>query len=183
MLRNLMPEILSIPAITMVFGALFVACMIAAAAHDLVSFSIPNFLSLVLLAGFAAFGVTLGVSWGVLGLHASAGLVLLAVGWFLFALGLIGGGDAKFMAASGVWAGWLDLLDYVVAFILCGGLLSLLLLLFRWLPLPAGLMRITWIAALHKPENGVPYGVALAAGAIIAMPNMAIFSKLAVDSG
>lgn len=178
-----MTEILAVPALTLVFGALFVACMIAAAAHDLVSFTIPNFLSLVLLAGFAAFGISQGVSWGLFGLHTGAGLIILAVGWGLFTLRLMGGGDAKFMAATAVWVGWHDLLDYIVAFILCGGILSLLLLLFRWLPLPAGLARITWVAALHRRENGVPYGVALAAGALITMPDLAIFSKLAEAAG
>ncbi|MGK2872735.1 MAG: peptidase, partial [Alphaproteobacteria bacterium] len=53
-----------------------------------------------------------------------------------------------------------------------GGVLALSLLLFRRLPLLARLARHGWIATLHDKAQGVPYGIALAAGALLAWPDL-----------
>lgn len=159
------------------FAALFLGCMIAAAAYDLASYTIPNFLSVLLVAGFVALSVWQNLAWGQLGDHVSAGMVLLASGWALFALGIVGGGDAKFMAATGVWIGWSAMPHYMLAFSLSGGVLVLLLLLFRRLPLPGPILGFAWIADLHNPANGVPYGVALAAGGVAIAPRLAILAS------
>ena len=100
---------------------------------------------------------------------------MLVIGWGLFALGLLGGGDAKLFAAISLWMGWYGLFNYLILFSLCGGVLALTLLLFRRLRLPEErLMRHVWIATLHKKEHGAPYGIALAAGAILAWPDLLI---------
>jgi len=56
-----------------------------------------------------------------------------------------------------------------------GGLLALGLLLLRQWPLPLFLARQGWIANLHDRQAGIPYGVALAAGAFILLPSTEIF--------
>jgi prepilin peptidase CpaA len=48
-----------------------------------------------------------------------------------------------------------------------GGALTLILIGIRQVPLPEWLMEQTWISRLHAASSGVPYGVALAAGALI----------------
>lgn len=154
------------------FILLFFGIMVAAAIYDLVSYTIPNFLSLLLIAAFAAFALWQALPWPLLANHAGAGLGMLAVGWALFALGLLGGGDAKLFAATSLWMGWYGLLNYMILFSLCGGVLALSLLLFRRLPVPEGLLRHGWIATLHQKEQGVPYGIALAVGAILAWPGL-----------
>ena len=63
---------------------------------------------------------------------------------------------------------------------LLGGLLTLALLSLRQLPLPANLARLGWILKLHEESSGIPYGVALAAGALVILPHAEIL-KLAAS--
>ena len=97
---------------------------------------------------------------------------MLLAGWVLFALGLLGGGDAKLFAATSLWMGWTGIVNYLIMFSLCGGLLALSLIIFRRLPLASFLGRHAWIAALHDRAKGVPYGIALTAGALLARPEL-----------
>ncbi len=154
------------------FILLFFSIMLAAAIYDLVSYTIPNFLPLLLIGAFAAFALWQALPWPLLANHAGAGFAMLFAGWGLFALGLLGGGDAKLFAATSLWMGWHGLLNYLIMFSLCGGVLALSLLLFRRLRLSDRLARHAWIAALHDRAQGVPYGIALAGGALLARPEL-----------
>src|SRR5579871_567672 len=146
------------------------AALIAAAGWDIASFTIPNFLQAVLLAGFVLFVVATGMPLASLGWHFVAGALGLAVGFALFATGLVGGGDAKLFACVALWFGFPDLFDYAVIASLFGGALTLFLLGFRHLPLPKILEAQSWLKRLHDPRSGVPYGVALASGAFAVLP-------------
>jgi prepilin peptidase CpaA len=53
---------------------------------------------------------------------------------------------------------------------LFGGALTLAILQFRKLPLPSVLARQPWILRLHETGGGVPYGIALAAAALVIYP-------------
>jgi prepilin peptidase CpaA len=147
----------------------------AAAGWDIASFTIPNFLSLALLALFAVFAVAAGLPLAAVGWHLAAGLIGLSIGFTLFALGYVGGGDAKLFAAVALWLGMKDLLPYAVVASLLGGVLAFGLMLLRRLPLPVLLLRQTWLVKLHDAQSGVPYGVALAAGAFFLLPSTEIF--------
>jgi len=54
-----------------------------------------------------------------------------------------------------------------------GGVLTLVLIQFRKLPLPAPLARQPWILRLHETGGGIPYGIALAAAALAVYPKTA----------
>ena len=147
----------------------------AAAGWDLASFTIPNFISLIAVALFAVFALAVGLSLPAIGWHLLAGVTGLFVGFTLFALGWIGGGDAKLFAAVLLWLGFSDLLPYALLASIFGGVLTLALLFARQWPLPARLTRHDWILRLHDAKSGIPYGVALAAGAFIILPHTEIF--------
>ena len=151
------------------------AALIAAAAWDIASFTIPNFLQAVLLAGFAIFAVFTRMPIVTLGWHLAAALMGLFVGFLLFARGLVGGGDAKLFACVALWFGFPDILSYAVIASLFGGVLTLFLLVFRRLPLPQLLARQAWLSRLHDHKSGVPYGVALASGAFAVLPYTDVF--------
>src|SRR3954471_8163196 len=70
----------------------FPALMAYAAASDLVTMTIPNRLSLALIAAFAAFALAAGLPWGAILTHVAAGALVLAVCFGLFAFRWIGGG-------------------------------------------------------------------------------------------
>lgn len=147
----------------------------AAAGWDLASYTIPNFLSVLLLGAFAVFAVAAHLSPAQIGWHALAGLVGLLAGFSFFALGWIGGGDAKIFAGVLLWLGFSDVMPYTLLASVMGGVLTLGLLAARQLPLPALLARQPWIVHLHDPKSGIPYGVALAAGAFLILPHTEIF--------
>lgn len=146
-----------------------------AAGWDLASYTIPNFLSIALIGLFAIFAVAAGLTVPAIGWHLLAGAAGLAVGFTLFALGWIGGGDAKLFAAVALWLGFRDLLDYTLLASVFGGALTLGLLALRQWPLPQMLARQAWIVNLHDNRSGIPYGVALAMGAFILLPSTEIF--------
>ena len=147
----------------------------AAGAYDLASFTIPNFLQAALLAGFAVFALALHLGASAIGLHLLAGFIGLLLGFALFALGYVGGGDAKLFAGVLLWLGLKDLMPYTLVATVLGGVLTLCLIGLRRLPLPALLARQDWILRLHDDKAGVPYGVALAAGVLVILPGTDIF--------
>lgn len=146
-----------------------------AAGWDIASFTIPNFLNLALAVLFVVFALSAGLSFSAIGWHLLAGGIALAIGFTLFMLGHIGGGDAKLFAAVVLWLGLKDSLPYALMASLIGGGLALGLMLLRQWPLPAFLARQGWIVKLHDNKAGIPYGVALAAGAFLLLPSTEIF--------
>jgi prepilin peptidase CpaA len=157
----------------------FVLLLVVAAGWDLASYTIPNFIPAMLLVAFVPFAAMSGYSFGEYQSHFLAATIALVAGFTLFALGYIGGGDAKFFAAASAWFGLHDLLPYVVIASLFGGGLTLSLLAMRRMPLPAALAGQNWIVRLHEPRGGIPYGVALSAGALAVLPYTELFHKLA----
>jgi len=149
---------------------MFPALMAFAASSDLLTMTISNRLSLALAGGFFLLTLITGMGLTAIGMHLAAGALVLTVCFGFFAMGWIGGGDAKLAAATALWFGFDFLLDYLVYASLFGGVLTVLLIQFRRLPLPAVLARQGWILKLHDADSGVPYGIALAAAALIVYP-------------
>jgi prepilin peptidase CpaA len=149
---------------------LFPALMAFAAASDLFTMTISNRVSLALVAGFLVLALLTGMGLHDILLHVGAGAAVLTVAFACFALGWVGGGDAKVAAGAALWFGFGHLLDYLVYASLFGGGLTLLLLQFRQWPLPYSLAGQTWLLKLHAKESGIPYGIALAIGALMIYP-------------
>jgi prepilin peptidase CpaA len=149
---------------------LFPALMAFAAASDLFTMTISNRVSLALVAGFLILAVLSGMAPYAILLHVGAGAAVLALAFFCFAMGWVGGGDAKVAASVALWFGFGHMLDYLVYASLLGGALTLLLLQFRQWPLPYALSSQPWLLRLHDKETGIPYGIALAIGALMIYP-------------
>ncbi len=115
----------------------FPAALIYAGWRDLVSYEVPNWVSVGLVAAFAAGAAVAGSTMTTLAWHLAAGAAVLTVGWILFALGVIGGADAKLLAAAAVWTGWTALAEFLVVVALTGGVLALGLIVWRRFELPA----------------------------------------------
>ena len=144
---------------------LFTVLLLAAAAEDAVRLRISNMtvLLVIVVAVFAAVVVGPDLAlWQNLTVFAA----LLAAGTPMFAAGKLGGGDVKLLAAVGLWfdlkgAVWM-LLDVVLA----GGVLAILIIALRSLGWSEKIRRRI---VLLRPGGGIPYGVAIATGALIAM--------------
>jgi prepilin peptidase CpaA len=149
---------------------LFPALMAFAAASDLFTMTISNRVSLLLAGGFLVLAVASGMGPTDILLHAGAGAVVLAIAFLCFAMGWVGGGDAKIAAAAALWFGFAHLMNYLLYASLFGGALTLLLVQFRQWPLPYALAGQPWLLRLHAKESGIPYGIALAIGALMIYP-------------
>jgi prepilin peptidase CpaA len=149
---------------------LFPALMAFAASSDLLTMTISNRLSLALAASFFLLTLVIGLSLPAVGMHLAAAALVLAFAFGFFSQGWIGGGDAKLAAATALWFGFENLLDYLIYDSLFGGVLTLVLIQFRKLPLPGPLARQPWILRLHESGGGIPYGIALAAAALTVYP-------------
>ena len=149
---------------------LFPALMAFAAASDLFTMTISNRVSLALLAGFLVLALISGMGLTDILSHLGAGAAVLAVAFGCFAMGWVGGGDAKVAAAAALWFGFAHLMNYLVYASLFGGALTLLLLQFRQWPLPYPFAGQEWLLKLHAKESGIPYGIALAIGALMVYP-------------
>jgi prepilin peptidase CpaA len=149
---------------------LFPALMAFAAASDLFTMTISNRISLALAASFLALASMSGMALPEILSHAGAGAAVLALAFGCFAMGWVGGGDAKLAAATALWFGFGHLLDYLLYGSLFGGALTLLLLQFRQWPLPYAFAGQPWLMKLHAKESGIPYGIALALGALVVYP-------------
>jgi prepilin peptidase CpaA len=149
---------------------LFPALMAFAASSDLLTMTISNRLSMALAGGFFLLTLITGMSLYAFAMHLAAAAVVLVIAFVFFSQGWIGGGDAKLVAATALWFGFDYLLDYLIYASLFGGALTLAIIQFRKLPLPAVFARQTWILRLHETGGGVPYGIALAAAALAVYP-------------
>ncbi|HAH66344.1 MAG TPA: peptidase [Rhizobiales bacterium] len=157
---------------------IFPGAMALAAATDLFTMTVPNRIALVLVAGFLIAAPLVGLGWPEIGLHFGLAVAALVVTFTLFSFGWIGGGDAKLFAATCLWVGPAALLSYSVFSALIGGALTLALLFWRGVPLPAMLISQNWLVRLHDPKEGVPYGIALAAAGLLVYPQTPFMAAL-----
>ena len=144
---------------------IFPALMAFAASYDCLSLRISNTLCLTIAGAFFPAAILIGLPAGEILAHLGCAGAMLSLGFALFAMGWVGGGDAKLFGAAALWFGWERIASFGIAVTIAGGLLALAVLLLRALsehPLfPFGRMPA-------RPE--LPYAVALAAGALIVYP-------------
>jgi len=156
--------------LTLFILIIFVGCMFAAAWNDMTSMTIPNWISLVLVAGFLIAAPFAWQGWAVFGTHILVGFTCFVVGVGMFALGWMGGGDAKLFAATSLWWVWGDIWPYYLVYTaLAGGVLAIILLLGRKY-FPVKILKTDWLHRLFKDEKKMPYGLALAFGALMTLP-------------
>ena len=151
----------------------FPALMAFAASSDLFTMTISNRVTLALVGGFVAMAFMSGMSPADVLAHAGAAATVLAVTFLFFSRGWIGGGDAKLAAATALWLGFDHLMGYVLYASIFGGVLTLAMIRFRLMPLPQMLADQDWVKRLHRLDGGVPYGIALAAAALLIYPHTA----------
>jgi prepilin peptidase CpaA len=135
---------------------LLCAALLAAAAEDFVRLRISN---LTCAAVLILALIAMGISGFPLALWQNVVVfaVLLALGIPLFAAGKMGGGDVKLLACLGLWVDLRDGLWLLASVLLAGGILALVYIL----------VRLARGAGRDKKSKGIPYGIAIAAGAAL----------------
>ena len=147
--------------------------LIIAATGDVLSLRIPNWLTVLTAVLFFPMAVFTGMPLAEFGSHVLAGVILFAVGFAFFQFGLFGGGDAKLMAAAGLWFGTSQTLPFLTATAIAGGFLALVvgcwsLLLISWEIHGTDNSFGTLGKKIREMKPNVPYGMAFAIGGIVA---------------
>ena len=147
----------------------FVAAMIAAAVIDLISYRIPNLLTLGLLALFV---VIAGINWSEVGWlsHIAAAILVFGAGVVLYAIRQMGAGDVKLLGVVALWSGVAPLPALLFFVSLCGlvGMLvivALRLILPRLQPTVAPDGRS--LPRVLSKGQGIPYAIGIGPGTII----------------
>lgn len=163
----------SIPAVC--GGVVFTALLGWASVSDLRTRRIPNRLVLVLGIGGLLF-TPLVHDGGFM--RALSGLLLGFAVWIpLYALGALGAGDVKLFAAAAAWLGPRGALDAALLAAVAGGVLAFLLAVHASVMTESGRSRLVRLVrmphdaapdAAAPARTSLPYGVALAAGALLA---------------
>lgn len=147
-----------------VFGAL----------HDIATLTIPNWVN----ASIAALGISAliiaGLGWQASAWHVGIGLIAFIASFVLFSFGIYGGGDAKMIPAVVLWMGPDAIVTFIFWMAIAGGAIALIGTAARYAPLPANAPG--WVSNALCRSEGVPYGVAIAIGAIIAAPYSPLLS-------
>ena len=152
---------------------IFPGLMAFAASSDFFTMTISNRLALALIAGFFALALFSGMNLHDMLMHAGAAVTVLAFSFAMFTRGWIGGGDAKFAAATALWLGFDHLVAYLLYASIFGGMLTMAIIFFRFVPLTPSLAELDWVKRLYRADGGVPYGIALAAAALLVYPETA----------
>lgn len=151
---------------------IFPFCMIYAAVSDLLSMTIANRVSLLLIVVFAIAAPLTGMEWQDIAMHFAVAAGVLVVTFSLFAIGAMGGGDAKLMASTALWFGYgTALIEYFVYSAIYGGMLTLLLVFYRNSPIAVLNGHRPYLQKLSDSDAGIPYGIALGASGLYTFPN------------
>lgn len=149
----------------------FPFCMVFSAVSDTLSMTIANRVPLLLLGVFLVVAPLTGMGLADIGTHLAAGALLLTVTFALFAFGGMGGGDAKLIAATGVWMGFgMPLMEYLLTSAIFGGFLTLAILTFRSSALSHIVGQNMFLKNFSEDAKGVPYGIALGLGGLVTYP-------------
>ncbi|MGD9914205.1 MAG: prepilin peptidase [Rhizobiaceae bacterium] len=158
----------------MLEAAIFVVfpfCMAFAAVSDMLSMTIANRTSLLLVVTFAMVAPFTGMDWAQYGMHFAAAALVLAVTFGLFAIGGMGGGDAKLMTATALWIGFdILLVQYLVATAMVGGVLAIAIMSYRKSALAVFTGGNVFLRNFADPKVGVPYAIALGIAGLIVFP-------------
>ena len=158
------------------FGFLFLTLCIYAALRDIESLTITNGLNALIAFLFIPAAIVVAPGWEVAGWHLAAGAIALVVSVLLFMAGAFGGGDAKMIPGVMLWLGPEAVTPFITVMAIAGGALAIIVMLARHL-VPAAAVP-DFARETLVPKNGVPYGVAIAAGAIACAPLSALLQPL-----
>lgn len=165
--------------LTLLLLSVLPALAITAGLKDLISMTIPNWISGALVVAFFPAALAVGLTPMAMAVHVGVAIAALFVGAGMFALRWIGGGDAKLIAASCLWLGLTGAGMFLLWTGLVGGLFCVVLIFARFYSRPYLLGAPGWVVHLMEPRGDIPYGVAIAIGALMAYPSSALIEMFA----
>ncbi len=162
--------------LTLLALVVFAGLLLYAACTDIASLTIPNWVSVALAASFVVIALAQGMPLEQIGIHVLFGFGILVVGFFMFQAKVFGGGDAKLLAATATWTGYIAFTPFAVGTAIFGGALAAFILIARqWAPAFAP-WAPPFVIRLLTPKTGMPYGVAIMLGALMSADTLPLVS-------
>jgi len=137
--------------------------------HDIKTMTIPNWVSMVVIALFIPVAFLIDMSWPMPAWHLLSAVIAFIIAFMAFIPGLMGGGDVKLLTALGLWMRPQNLVFFLMLVAVIGGIISLFVI-----------MRAI-AKGKHKGEGGFrgilkqksPYGPAIViAGLLFFLPQL-----------
>lgn len=150
--------------------SIFPLMVVVAGISDFFTLKIPNWLNGVIAVSVVPFVFFAGMPLELFAWHIIAGLVAFVVGFILFSANIIGGGDAKMLAACAVWVGWDVLMEFALVTAFAGGALVIALKLWVFFEKRKDTKGMDWAKNFLSKKPQLPYGIAIAAGGVIVFP-------------
>jgi prepilin peptidase CpaA len=153
------------------------ALFVWAATTDYRSFKIPNRISISLVALYPAYllaGRTMP-SWEFIGIAVAFALIVFIVGFGMFVMGWMGGGDVKLLSVAALWAGPAVILPFLIVVVAASMVLALVIAV-RTLTEQSVPLREAVVGLRFAPlmKLTVPYGAAIAVGGLYVVGRIAV---------
>lgn len=157
---------------------MFPLLMIGAGVGDCLTYKIPNWLTGLIGVMFFPAALYAGMPLADIGWHLGAAAAVLAVCFALFCFGQFGGGDAKLLTVAALWIGFSPLLPFLIFVALLGGVLAVVMKVWWIVKLQVEITGVKQLSERVKASIQLPYGIAIAGGALLAFPDTWIFNAL-----
>jgi prepilin peptidase CpaA len=173
--------------IFLMFVFVALAMGVLASISDLKGLTIPNLYSGIIIGAFA---LCYAIMWlggrddvfGSLSSHILAALIVFLVTLVMFMLKGLGAADSKLGTAYALWVGIQGLMPFLFYMALTGGLLGVVALLLRKYKPFKNPKAGSWIDRVQAGESKVPYGIAIALGALASFVELGYFSPEVLSS-
>ena len=150
--------------------SLLPSLMIVAATGDALSLRIPNSLNQVIFLAFFPLAWLTAMPLETIGFHFLVAGMLLGVGFLFFSANVFGGGDAKLLAAAGIWFGPSQVGPFLSQSVIAGGILACFILLWTRISMSWEIHDGPYASKAARVRPQIPYGYAFAIGAILTFP-------------
>ena len=147
--------------------------LMMAAIWDVLTFKIPNWLTLLTAALFFPMALATGLTLDAYVWQIAGGILLFAISFIMFQFGLLGGGDAKLLAAGGLWFGMAHIYTFIILAAIAGFLQVSFMVATSFIMLSLDIADVSdkskrlW-GKLQAMTPNVPFGFAIALGGIVA---------------
>lgn len=153
--------------------AIFLFVLVHSAVSDVLSLRIRNWVLALGAGAFLPIALASGMPAAEIATAIAASMAVLAGGFLLFALNIVGGGDAKLAAVAVLWCGAGQAIPFLSNAALLGGVLAIALIVLRRVLRGFSGDKILTIASLQEGRRELPYGVALALAGFSVLPHSA----------
>jgi prepilin peptidase CpaA len=153
-------------------GLLLMVMLAMVVLYDGLTFRIPNWLNSVIAVIFILDNLQ---HWdrAFWASHIGAAALMFAIGLVFFRFRWLGGGDVKLIGACALWTGFERLMEFAVYSAIAGGFLAVGVILLRRYHTMVVASLPAWLRdgplAVLDPDRGLPYGLAIAFGAMVAL--------------